>query len=154
IPAEVLKKHRYDEGNREAFYRAWLQDLADEVGANGIVVMIYKDQKHNDATHIEVGVGRETQKKAFTLSNRNELYRILRDGWGKDRDRALLDGVQYVDDTLESHHKASNPAVVPPVGQTTPHNPGRDQDRGGFNIWGSIFGLICIGLCVIAGIWL
>src|SRR5258708_5411656 len=35
IPEEVIKKHRYDGANRDAFYRAWVDDVADEVGANG-----------------------------------------------------------------------------------------------------------------------
>src|SRR5271155_5871466 len=81
IGYEVAKRFQYDPKNRNAFYVRWLDYLAEDGAINGIVVLIVKDQYNENKTHIEIGVGRETQKKAFTLGNRSELFNILKDGF-------------------------------------------------------------------------
>ena len=154
IPDDLLKKFGYNDKDRDTFFKRWVDDLADRAGVNGIVVILSKDQFKADRVRVEVGFGKETQKKKFTIANRDDLARILKDGIGaglkekntKKFDDALLDGIQYIENTLGSHRaEAVNPTNVPP--RTTAVH---DGNNGGSNI----LGWICIGLCVLLGIWL
>jgi TPM domain len=149
ISDEVAKRFQYDPKNRSAFYERWVDYLAEGSTINGVVVLIVKDQHNKNITHIEVGVGRDTQRKAFTLANRNELVSILKDGF-KQPNQALLDGLRFIEDTLAAHI-AREPAPV--AGQNPAHSAPAHQavhDNGGSNI----LGWVCIGLCVLAAIWL
>jgi uncharacterized membrane protein YgcG len=154
IPEDLLSKFGYKENDRDTFFKRWIDDLADRAGVNGIVIILSKDQFKADRVRVEVGVGRETQKKKFTLSNRDELYRMLKEDIAaglkeknpKKFNEALLDGIRYIENTLSSHKAESvTPAVVPPRSAPVHHD-----DTGGSNI----LGWICIGLCVLVGIWL
>jgi hypothetical protein len=151
IPEELLTKLGYKEDDRDTFFKKWVDDLADRAGVNGIVVILSKDQFKTGRVRVEVGVGRDTQKKRFTLSNRDDLARMLKDGVSaglrdknpKKFDDALLDGLRYIDNTLSSHKvEATSPVSAAP----TRHNDG----AGG----SGILGWICIGLCVLLVIWL
>jgi uncharacterized membrane protein YgcG len=66
----------------------------------GIYVLITKEPGH-----IQVEVGHETQKAAFTSKDRDRLRDILIDGFQKkEYDRGLLDAVQFVEKTLDENH--------------------------------------------------
>src|SRR5262249_11726551 len=95
-----------------------------------------------------------TQKKAFTLANRNDLFNILKDGFSrKQRDQALLEGLRYIDNTLSAHQREAG-AAPGRQAQTAPgsNSTGRTEHRN--NPVAGVVGWICIGLCVLLGIWL
>jgi hypothetical protein len=68
--AEELRK--MDPKEREQFFTNWLKERARESRVDGVYVLICMNPGH-----IEVGVGKETVKKAFTHQNKQELERIL-----------------------------------------------------------------------------
>jgi uncharacterized membrane protein YgcG len=150
IPPDVKTKFNYTPETRDAFYHKWRDSLAEQAGVNGIIVIIAKDQ---GKTHIEVAAGGETLKRDFTPHDVEKLTDILAVGFSKDPNSRLIDGLQYVETTVAAHHQkrggaaaATPPAQVP--SRSTPTR-GADADAGG-----GILGWVCIGLCVLLGIWL
>ena len=54
--------------------------------------------------HIQVEVGHETEKAAFTAKDRDRLRDILIDAFQKkEYDRGLLDAAQFVEKTLDDN---------------------------------------------------
>ncbi len=77
----------------------WAVRQAKAKGVNGVYIMLVKAP-----AHLEVVVGNDTQKQAFTLADRDALVGIM---LGKLRakqfDAALLSGVKFVSSTMRSH---------------------------------------------------
>src|SRR5262249_27518607 len=69
---EAYEKVSKDPKERERFFVEWARARAKSLEVNGIYVGIFKSP-----SHLEVEVGHETQKKAFTLENRRKLRDIL-----------------------------------------------------------------------------
>jgi uncharacterized protein len=65
--ADDLKKM-----DKEEFFSKWARDRARSAEVNGVYVLICKDPGH-----IQVEVGNETSKKAFTTTNRKELRDLM-----------------------------------------------------------------------------
>jgi len=81
-----------DGGERNRYFERWAQRRAEEAGVNGVYVLICKDPGH-----VQVEVGNKTQRKAFTLGERDELMRLIRDRFKKkEYDAGLLDGARFV----------------------------------------------------------
>jgi TPM domain len=151
ISDEISKRFQYDAKNRDPFFARWVDSLAEGGEIDGVVILIAKDQHAGNKTHIEVGVGRNTQKRAFTLANRTELFNILKQGFGsKQPNQALLDGLRYIETTL-SAHQARESAPIAAQNQHRPA-PVREADHGAGG--SNILGWVCIGVCVLAAIWL
>jgi len=147
ISDENAKKFQYDPKNRPAFYASWRDSIAEGGAINGIVVLIVKDQHNENKTHIEVGVGKETQKRAFTPTNAKELFNILNDNFSIGQPgQGLLHSLKFINDTLASHQAREGAPIG--VQKQTPAR--ADQEVAG----SGILGWVCIGLCVLAGIWL
>jgi uncharacterized protein len=159
IPEDIFKRYSYDEKNRDAFFDKWATDLEEKAGANGILILLSKDQFKEGRVRVEIGVGKETQKKWFTIANRNEVRDMLKaavksaleEKDPRKYDQGLMDALRHIDNTMAAHKVE---AAAPPIAQqkpapqqapTTTHH-----DSGGPNI----LGWICIGLCVLLGIWL
>jgi uncharacterized membrane protein YgcG len=106
VPADkVAAVKAMDKEGRTKFFQEWANSRAKRRRVEGIYVLISKDP-----AHIQVEVGRQTEKAAFTIEDRNRLREILVDAFQKKEfDRGLLDGVQYVEKTLEEH-RANEPA--------------------------------------------
>src|SRR5438552_1491112 len=151
---------RMSREDREKYFSEWANRLAREQRVNGIFVLICRSPGH-----VEVAVDRETEKKDFGPANVRELRSIFFDHLSKNNykpDEALLKGVEYVRDTLRSHHvngtavaKAS-PGGAPP-GPVKPANPGvvgqaDERAREGSGMGSG--GWICVGLVALLGIWL
>jgi uncharacterized membrane protein YgcG len=149
ISDEVAKKFQYDPNDRSGFYYRWMHQLEEQGAVNGVVVLIVKDQHNQNKTHIEVGVGRETQKKAFTLENRDKLFNILKEEF-KQPNKALLDGLHFIDDSMAANRAWESAPVAAQKPAHAPQTRQMEHDIGGSNI----LGWICIGLCVLAVIWL
>ena len=97
IPAD-LKKDYKDENKRE-FFDKWARDRAFENAVNGAYVLVCKSP-----AHLQVEVGKETQKKAFTPRNRNELVKILIDKFKvKKYDEGLEEAVDFYATTLKQN---------------------------------------------------
>jgi uncharacterized membrane protein YgcG len=145
VPAnKVDQVKEMDQQARNRFFADWVAARARELDIDGVYVLICKQP-----SHIQVGVGPETRKRDFTLANRDELARSLLSKFkAKEFDDGLLQGVQYVRDTIAANRKVEGRRqqahAPPPAGG---HEGGRG---GGFN-WA---GLICPGLVILAVIWL
>jgi hypothetical protein len=150
-PADQAEKFAKPGRTRDEFYNAWARERARKARVNGIYVLITKKPGH-----VEVEVGNETQRRAFTLENRNKLRDILLDGFKKnEHDKGLLEGVRYVDRTIsENEGGAAHPkSELAPVAQRGEnHNvPGAGGGMGmSWIIWAVI---ILIGFFILRGLF-
>ena len=100
IPAEV--KGGTDVGDKVALnrlYEGWAIKRAKAIGTNGVYVMLVKNP-----AHLQVMVGNDTAKQAFTLGDRDELVsKMLVELRDKRNDAALSVGVNYVSSTILGH---------------------------------------------------
>ena len=101
VPADkVAAVKAMDKDARARFFQEWANSRAQRRRVIGIYVLITKEPGH-----IQVEVGHETQKAAFTVKDRDRLRDILIDGFQKkEYDRGLLDGVQFVEKALDENH--------------------------------------------------
>ncbi|MBN8419445.1 MAG: hypothetical protein J0L73_11050 [Verrucomicrobia bacterium] len=80
-------------------FSQWAEQLARSKGVNGVFILLVKQP-----AHLQVVVGNDTQRQAFTLMDREKLVQImiqqLRD---KKSDDALIDGVNFISTTMHSH---------------------------------------------------
>lgn len=150
-PADQAEKYAQAGRARDEFYNAWARDRAKNARVNGIYVLITKKP-----AHIQVEVGNETQRKAFTLENRNKLRDILLDAFKKnEHDKGLLEGVRYVDRTIsENEGGAARPkSELAPVAQRGEHHniPGAGGGIGmGWIVWAVI---ILIGFFILRALF-
>jgi TLP18.3/Psb32/MOLO-1 phosphatase superfamily protein len=156
VPADKAKDvNLKDKDARERFFEEWARERARDAEVNGIYILICKEP-----AHLQVEVGNETQKKAFTLSDREELVRglakKLRD---HKEDEGLLDAVNFVGRKLREHgvRPSARSETVTEWGHRTAKNfpaviPGEENKGGG--MMAGIGGLICIGIIVLLGVWL
>src|SRR5579875_2331013 len=151
IPAD-LKKDYQPEKKRE-FFEKWARDRAHDNAVNGVYVLICKTPPH-----LQVEVGNETQKKAFTVRNRNELAKMLLDKFkAKKYDEGLLEAVDYYGKTLRQNLGRSSGAHFQAREEWPGHGrknvglsaPAGDGGRGG----NPIMGYICIGIVVLLAVW-
>jgi uncharacterized membrane protein YgcG len=100
VPAEKLDAVKaMDKEARAKFFQEWANSRARRRRVNGIYVLITKEPGH-----IQVEVGHETEKAAFTGKDRDRLRDILIDAFEKkEYDRGLLDAVQFVEKTLDEN---------------------------------------------------
>src|SRR5207249_2422532 len=122
----------------------WATDNAKDTRVNGIYVLICKDAKIDLKRRVEVSVGEETIKKAFTVADRDALVEFILAKLRKGQnDEALTGGVAQVRQTLSTNLGRSSPAsnVSPTSNEPT-------------SFWSSVGGIICIALVVILVIWL
>jgi hypothetical protein len=143
IPKDLL--NQFEKEGKSPFFRDWARSRAKSLEVNGVFILICKDPGH-----LEVEVGNVTGQKAFTTGNRDKLAGLLLEKFrAKEFDRALLDGSEYVQQTLKS-----NVGKKAEVGsQPAPHaRTGRGTSSTG---WFSGFGgLLCMGLLLVLGVWL
>ncbi len=97
IPADLKKDYKPE--NRKEFFEKWVRDQAHENAVNGVYVLICKSP-----SHLQVEVGNETQKKAFTPRNRNELAKLLLEKFkDKKYDEGLQESVDFYATTLRQN---------------------------------------------------
>jgi hypothetical protein len=137
VPVDRAKQ--WDPNNKGAFYHDWARDRFRELGVNGLYIQVTR----KPTTHLQIEVGDQTGRRAFTADDRDRLKGIMLAHFQKKEfDAGLLDGVRFVRKELAASH-----AQAPRQQSTAPQAAER---RGGFN-WG---GLLCVGLMVVGGIWL
>ena len=96
----------------------WATKQARQKRINGIYILLLKQP-----AHLQVEVGNQTQHKAFTLQDRDNLVRLMLASLRqKQPDEALTSGVNYVLSTISSHVA---PHVYLPDAQATTHTAGQ-----------------------------
>ncbi len=100
VPADVKKGiDLADKAAVGAMFEKWTLQQARQLKVNGVYVLLTKEP-----AHLQVIVGNETQKQAFTQADRATLVStMLAKLRAKQNDDALLDGVNFVQATMRSH---------------------------------------------------
>src|SRR5262249_42313189 len=159
VPENLAKDvNLQDKEERTKFFEKWARDRAREEDVNGISILICKEPPH-----IQVEVGNHTREKAFTLKDRDELAKGLIGKFREKKyDEGLLDTVSFVAKRLKANGAKSG-VMVPGEGAEWGHRTARGglpaaipgaHNQGGGIMGTSLFGLLCFGLVILAGIWL
>jgi uncharacterized membrane protein YgcG len=118
IPDDL--KPNLQKDGKDKFYATWARSEAFQLGVNGVIILIT-----GDPPHLQIEVGRDTQKKAFTLADRDELVKKLADSFSsKDFDGGLLMAAQFVRDRMAQNlggggaPATTQPAPAPPASTT------------------------------------
>jgi uncharacterized protein len=137
-----------DPAKRATFFNNWAKSEAKADKAKGVFVLVCRSPGE-----VRVITDRETEMSGFTAAKEKELTELLLTGLrkaGKEeaakqqslRDETLVAAVKYVGDAV--------PKMVNTSGSSTHSNHAAPMAGAGNGIgqW------ICLGLCVLAGIWL
>ncbi|NBT62889.1 MAG: TPM domain-containing protein, partial [Planctomycetia bacterium] len=152
IPDDVKKGvDLKDKPAANRMYDQWARKQASSLRVNGVYILLTKEPGH-----LQIEVGNETQKKTFSLLDRDNLNSLMRTKLNeKQNDKALIEAVNFVYTAMESHPDNRRPGVVAPAvnNQNKPVAAApRPQEN---NAEGSpIGGWICMGLLVLGGVWL
>ncbi len=100
IPDDIKKGvDLTDKAAMSRLYEQWTVSEAKLHKVNGVFILLSKEP-----AHIQVVVGNETQKKAFTIQDRNNLTSLMLSKLRNEKyDEALLEGVNFVSTTIASH---------------------------------------------------
>lgn len=153
IPAE--EKQGVDLQDKVAVNRVcqqWAVKRARAQSVNGVYIMLVKEP-----AHLQVVVGNETQKRAFTLADRDELVRtMLAKLRAKDYDAALREGMSFVVSTMKanagSHSRATSTLATTYRDGAQPESSGGSA-RGWFWSLLIIGGLVWLGLSVVRSLF-
>jgi uncharacterized protein len=97
IPADLEQKYKEEE--KAQFFNEWARKRAEELGVNGIYILICKKPGR-----VEVEVGNQTQKRAFTRNDRDNLVRkVLGSFKEKKFDEGLLEGLDEIESALRKN---------------------------------------------------
>jgi uncharacterized membrane protein YgcG len=90
------RKDDLEKLGKARFFEEWARNRARALEVNGIYILICKEPPH-----LQVEIGNETQKKAFTLRDRDRLIELLVGRLKeKEYDEGLLETVEFVNKTL------------------------------------------------------
>lgn len=136
----------------------WTKKRADELGVDGVYVLITTKPKH-----FEVYVGNKTSEKGyFTNENRDEVKEILKSNLAKHPDTALLKTARYTLETMERHMPAAAPLNEPKAQAAPAPGPGPMQEhpqpvghveRGGQSWLAAILPWVCIIVGGLVVLW-
>ncbi|HZL35261.1 MAG TPA: TPM domain-containing protein, partial [Tepidisphaeraceae bacterium] len=162
IPAD--QQDEFKALGKEAFYEDWARKIWKENHANGVVVLAT-----GNPAYLQVNVGDETRKRAFTLGDRDRLRADLLSAFKqKNFDAGLLDGLRSIQSRMNQNLRgngASAGAAAPGAGArstgtgtgsstgTGPGSPNRTINSptgGGFPIWG----WMCAGIGILVIVFL
>lgn len=106
-PDKVNQVKAMKPAERNEFFLTWARERARAAKIRGVYVLICKTP-----SHLQVEVGNETQKKAFTLEDRSKLRDLLLARFkASEYDKGLLEAVKFFRGRLENNL----PAPLPPV---------------------------------------
>lgn len=107
IPEET--KRGVDLSDKRALnkmFEQWTVKEAKQSRVNGVYILISKEP-----AHLQIVVGNDTQNKAFTLKDRENLANLMLSKLrAKKNDEALLECVQFVSTTMAGHLQPSKRA--------------------------------------------
>jgi TLP18.3/Psb32/MOLO-1 phosphatase superfamily protein len=100
VPADKVEQVKaMDHRGREAFFQKWGNERFRQEGVNGVYLMITKSPGY-----VQVEVGQETQKHAFTLQEARELRDLVFAAFKKkEHDRGLEESVAFVQRTMANN---------------------------------------------------
>ena len=115
IPADIRGElNLQDKAAVNRVCEQWSLKRAKELMINGVYVLLVKQP-----AHLQVQVGNDTQRQAFTLVDRDRLVNtMLAKLRAKDNDGALREGMSYVAATMRGH--ATSHSVNPSQSTTAP----------------------------------
>ena len=119
IPADLKQGvDLTDKAAKDRLYEQWATKQFKQQGINGIYILIVKDPPH-----LQIMVGNDTLKEAFTSKDRDALRSMmLAKLHDKQNDDALRESVNFVNATLRSHLPVR--ALVPATGAGRPGTQG------------------------------
>lgn len=140
IPADVLKGANVQDKDAVAkALNVWATQRAKEQSVNGVYILLVKEP-----ARLQVLVGNDTQKQAFTLADRDKLVSLmLAKLRAKDYDGALREGLSFVTATMRSHATGQSRAVSGPVPMGSSHARAPESSGGG-----GLMTLVIVGLIV------
>ena len=129
IPEEIKQGvDLTDEPALKKMFHQWTLKEAEQQKVNGIYILISREP-----AHLQIAVGGDTQKKAFTLKDRDNLATLMLSKLrAKQNDEALSECVKFVSTTMAGHaltstrvNNSSSPtpassATALPTEQATP----------------------------------
>lgn len=125
-------------------FSQWAEQLARTKKVNGVFILLVKQP-----AHLQVVVGTDTQRQAFTLTDRVTLIqRMLEQLRNKKNDDALIDAVNFISTTMSAHR---NGAAGPASSKARSL-----QKEGGSSSWLPTIGivlLIWVGFSLIRGLF-
>jgi len=146
-PAEVAA--RLAKEARDRVYAEWAGRRATDAGVNGIYVVITRNP-----AHLQIAVGNETRRAAFTTANRDKLRDLLLNAFRQKKyDQGLAEAIDFTRRTLDlnvgSRAATARPAPVP---APLPPRERATDGVAGFSwttilLWG---GLILVALWVVS----
>ncbi|MFO0880472.1 MAG: TPM domain-containing protein [Gemmataceae bacterium] len=138
-------KSRYNDKDKKAFFESWARERYNREGVSGLSILLCKQPRY-----LQVEVGKETEKRAFTNANREQLFKVITDHFKQDEfDQGLLAGVSYV---LETFGKTVGKAGPVPVGTKVTRTDKTTEVAQAVHVMGPL-GWICIGLAVLMVLW-
>jgi uncharacterized membrane protein YgcG len=106
-PADLKGQMAGDRATRTRLFDGWARQRARDLRVNGIFVLVCKDP-----AHLQVVVGDDTTRRAFTVANRDKLAQMLLTAFrAKEYDRGLSEAVEFVRGSMERN--LSNPGKEP-----------------------------------------
>ncbi len=147
IPEEI--KQGVDLTDKAAvgrMFEKWTVEKAKQQKVNGLYILLTKEP-----AHLQIVVGNDTQKKAFTLMDRTNLTSLMLTKLRKKQnDDALLDGVNFVMTTMASHAPAPN--RVNGVSSSSATSPVKSVPSVQANPWSwliiAVIGIVAVWLIV------
>jgi uncharacterized protein len=124
LPADLHDQYaKTAPADRDKFFKEWQAKRAHDLDVNGIYILICKDP-----SRLEIGVGNQTVKRAFTPDDRKLLVGKMLDAFKNKNDphrfdTGLSDGLTWIHDAM-LHNLGANAA--PPLAAGT-----RDFGAGG-----------------------
>lgn len=120
-----LKANLQKEG-KDAFYTKWARTEAYELGVNGVIILIT-----GDPAHLQIEVGNDTQMRAFTIADRDELVKKLAESFSaKEFDGGLLMAAQFVRDRMTRNLSGSTPPTTRTAPASQPNEGARFDPHG------------------------
>jgi uncharacterized protein len=139
LPADLQKGvNTADKASVAKVVQQWAVRQIKAHNVNGVYILLVKSPPH-----LQIEVGPDTQKRAFTLGDRDSLTSLmLNDLRAKQYDNALLNGVNFVASTMLTHEPTNlRSGYAQPANQIRP----REHSWGFLPI---ILGLIVVWIII------
>lgn len=120
IPDDL--KPNLQKDGKDKFFEGWTVSEGRELGLNGILILVTGEPRH-----LQVEIGLETRKKAFTPADRAELIAQMATAFrNNDFDGGILHAAQFVHDRMARNLGAgatTQPTTQPAAPATTQPTP-------------------------------
>lgn len=109
IPDDL--KPTFQRDGKVKFFEKWTTVEASDLHVDGVMILIC-----GQPSYIQVDVGSETQKKAFTLDDRDELVEILSSAFKKHEfDAGIVNAAFFIQNRI-ARNLGGGPAATQPAG--------------------------------------